>query len=84
MTRQYIRIGSLASRPDRPGMLPVCDKTIMRWVAAGKFPAPLQLGGTNIWDLNQVTGFLSKKPASPSPNCRGGSLVASPRRTSTP
>lgn len=64
MTTRYIRMGTLASRPNRPGLLPVCSKTLMRWVEAGQFPAPVQLSpGTKVWDRDQVETFLASKSA---------------------
>lgn len=54
-------MNSLASRPGQPGMLPVGEKTIRRWVDAGEFPAPIQLGGTKVWDSAWVSEFVRKK-----------------------
>lgn len=62
MSQRVIRISELASRPGKPGKLPVSPATIWRWVRDGRFPKPFPLGpSTTVWNLDQVEAFLSKQ-----------------------
>lgn len=68
MSQRVIRIGDLASTPDKPGkpgkrgMLPVSHATIWRWVRSGQFPKPFKLGpATTVFDADQVEAFLKKQ-----------------------
>lgn len=62
MSQRVIRIGELASRPNKPGKLPVSPATIWRWVRAGQFPQPFKLGpATTVWDADQVEAFLAQR-----------------------
>lgn len=62
VTKRYIRIGQIASRPGFDGMLPVSAPTIYRWVAAGKFPQPIKLGPqTTAWPVEAVEGWLRER-----------------------
>lgn len=40
MQRRILRIADLATRPGRPGMLPLSESTIRRLVISGRFPKP--------------------------------------------
>lgn len=62
MPQHVIRISDLASRPGKPGLLPVSPATIWRWVAQGKFPAPFKLGDNcTVWSAESVEAFISKQ-----------------------
>ena len=62
MSQRVIRINELASRPGKPGKLPVSPATIWRWVREERFPKPFSLGpSTTVWNLDQVEAFLSKQ-----------------------
>ena len=64
MNKRFIRIGELASRSDREGLLPVSSSTVWRWVKLGKFPAPIRLGpGTTAWPMEAVEQFLRDRAA---------------------
>lgn len=70
MQPRYIRIRELASSPARPGhpartgLLPVSAATIWRWVKAGKFCAPIQLGPqVTAWPMEAVERFLEQREA---------------------
>ena len=59
MSQRVIRINELASRPGKPGKLPVSPATIWRWVRDGRFPKPFSLGpSTTVFDLDQVDAFV--------------------------
>ncbi len=58
---RVIRLAQLASRPGKPGMLPVSPATIWRWVREGKLPKPFKLGaGTTVWDAEQIAAFIAR------------------------
>lgn len=60
MSQRVIRLAQLASNKDRPGLLPVSQATIWRWVREGKFPKPFKLApGTTCWDAGQVEAFIT-------------------------
>ena len=64
MAQRVIRIGDLASTPNKAGRLPVSPATVWRWVKEGKFPAPFKLGpNTTVFDLDQVDAFLTQQAA---------------------
>ena len=64
MALRVIRLAQLASRKDKPGMLPVSPATIWRWVREGKFPKPFKLGaGTTVFDAAQVEAFVAAQQA---------------------
>jgi prophage regulatory protein len=59
MEQRVIRLAQLASIKGRPGLLPVSQATIWRWVREGKFPKPFKLVGTTCWDSGQVEAFIT-------------------------
>ena len=60
MSQRVIRLAQLASIKNRPGLLPVSQATIWRWVREKKFPQPFKLGaGTTVWDAIQVEAFIT-------------------------
>ena len=62
MSQKVIRISELASRPDKPGKLPVSPATVWRWVREGKFVAPFKLGpSTTVWDADKVDAWLAQQ-----------------------
>jgi len=52
-------------------LVPVVDMTLWRWVRAGQFPAPVQIGGKNFWKLREVQQFLASRPAGYSRSAHG-------------
>jgi prophage regulatory protein len=62
MSQRIIRISELATRPTKPGKLPVSPATIWRWVREGKFPKPFKLGtSVTVWDVDEVEAFIAKR-----------------------
>ncbi len=60
MSQRVIRLAQLASIKNRPGLLPVSQATIWRWVRQNKFPKPFKLAaGTTVWDAGQVEAFIT-------------------------
>lgn len=60
MSHRVIRLAQLASIKNRPGLLPVSQATIWRWVRQNKFPKPFKLAaGTTVWDAGQVEAFIT-------------------------
>jgi len=60
MSSKFIRINELASRPDKPGKLPVSPATIWRWVRDGKFPKPFKLGDSvTVWCADEVEAHIA-------------------------
>jgi len=54
------RLRQLASTKNQPGLLPVSQATIWRWVRDGKFPKPYKLGeGCTVWDKSAVDAWLT-------------------------
>ena len=41
--------------------LTVCERTIWKWTAAGKFPKPLHLGGASRWVSKEVDEWIIAK-----------------------
>lgn len=63
-TTKYLRIAHLASKKDRPGLLPVSEMTIWRWVKTGVFPKPIKLSPSiTAWDLEEVQKFIDARRA---------------------
>jgi predicted DNA-binding transcriptional regulator AlpA len=61
-TPTYIRISTLSSAPNRPGLLPISKPTVWRWVAMGKFPPPIKLGPqVTVWDMADVNKWLAHR-----------------------
>ncbi|MFK0335391.1 helix-turn-helix transcriptional regulator [Rhizobium sp. NPDC090275] len=54
-------------------LVPVNERTIARWVKAGRFPAPLKVGRRVMWRLSDLDAFADggltplAPPAPPSP-----------------
>ena len=60
MSPRVIRLAQLASTKNNPGLLPVSQATIWRWVREHRFPAPFKLGeGTTVWDADSVEAFIA-------------------------
>jgi prophage regulatory protein len=65
MSQRVIRLAQLASLKNRPGLLPVSQATIWRWVRQDKFPKPFKLAaGTTVWDAGAVEAFITAQQAS--------------------
>jgi predicted DNA-binding transcriptional regulator AlpA len=64
MAQQFFRISQLASKPGRPGLLPVSTATLWRWVAAGTFPQPIKLSaGVTAWNAQEVADWSTAQTA---------------------
>lgn len=64
MSQRVIRLAQLASLKNRPGLLPVSQATIWRWVRQDKFPKPFKLAaGTTVWDAGAVEAFITAQQA---------------------
>jgi excisionase family DNA binding protein len=61
-TNDLIAPQPLLTRRDLERLLKVGDRTIRRWVANGKLPGPVQLGGSHRWRLEDVRSFLAELP----------------------
>ncbi len=63
----FVRLSQLArnpKKPDQPAPVPVSSVTIWRWVAAGKFPAPVKLSGNvTAWRAEEVRAWLDQQAA---------------------
>lgn len=60
MSQRVIRLAQLASTKAKPGLLPVSQATIWRWVREGKFPKPFKLApGTTCWNSDHVDAFIA-------------------------
>jgi len=58
-TPLYVRMANLASKNNRPGILPVAGNTIWRWISEGKFPQPIKLGPqVTVWKMSDVEDWL--------------------------
>jgi len=64
MQRRVVRIADLATRPGKPGMLPLSKSTIRRLVIAGRFPKPYKLGAATLWNMADVEAFITRQAAS--------------------
>lgn len=63
----FVRLSQIArnpKKPEAPAPIPVSPVTIWRWVAAGKFPAPVKLSGNvTAWKAEQVRAWLDEQAA---------------------
>lgn len=73
MQPSFIRINELASKPNKPGKLPVSAATIWRWVRDCKFPTPIRLGpGITAWPSLEIEGWIKAR------NDEGDAIAATP------
>ena len=64
MIQKFIRIGQLATRPDRPGRLPLSPNSIWRLAREGKFPKPVKLSdAVTAWRLEDIEAWEKSKLA---------------------
>ncbi|NBT79747.1 MAG: AlpA family phage regulatory protein [Betaproteobacteria bacterium] len=63
MQRRVLKIADLATRPGRPGMLPLSESTIRRLVIAGQFPKPYKLGAATVWNMADVEAIITRQAA---------------------
>ena len=64
MNPKFIRIGQLATRPDRPGRLPLSPNSIWRLAREGKFPKPVKLSdAVTAWRLEDIEAWEKSKLA---------------------
>lgn len=64
MSQRVYRASQLASRPNRPGILPISPATLWRLVKANKFPQPFKLGArVTVWDATEVEAFIQAQRA---------------------
>jgi len=55
MDQKFIQLSALATKPGKPGRLPVTKVTIWRWVKLGEFPKPVKLGeATTAWKISEI------------------------------
>lgn len=55
-----LRPGQVASKKGKPGLLPVSESTLWRWVQAGKFPRPVKLSErVSAWKVGTVRAWLA-------------------------
>jgi prophage regulatory protein len=64
MQRRVLKIADLATRPGKPGVLPLSESTIRRLVIAGQFPKPYKLGAATLWNIADVDAFITRQAAS--------------------
>lgn len=65
MSKRVARVNQLASRPGKPGYLPISPATAWRWAKEGRLPQPFKIGpGTTVFDLDEVDAFLAKQAKS--------------------
>ncbi|NGP41054.1 helix-turn-helix transcriptional regulator [Acinetobacter lwoffii] len=52
----------VSAKPERVGLLPVCEKTIWEWVRQGKFPQPIRMSGNvTVWRMSEVQAWIEEK-----------------------
>jgi predicted DNA-binding transcriptional regulator AlpA len=62
MSATAYRLRQLASTKTQPGLLPVSQATIWRWVRDGKFPKPYRMGDRcTVWDAVTVNNWLEQQ-----------------------
>ena len=58
--RQFLRLPDVLAN-----YVPVSNATIWRWIKAGEFPQPIEIGSrVRVWDLNEVKQWIANKKAS--------------------
>jgi|OM-RGC.v1.034557421 prophage regulatory protein len=56
--QKFIRIGQLATRPNRPGRLPLSPNSVWRLAREGKFPKPIKLSAAvTAWRIEDVEAW---------------------------
>lgn len=64
MIQKFIRIGQLATRPNRPGRLPLSPNSVWRLAREGKFPKPVKLSdAVTAWRLEDIEAWEKSKLA---------------------
>jgi prophage regulatory protein len=62
MEQKFLRIGQLATRPQRPGRLPFSPNSIWRLAREGKFPKPVKLSaGVTAWRLEDIETWEAER-----------------------
>lgn len=62
MHHAVYRIKQLCTTSGKPGLLPVGQATVWRWVKNGRFPAPFALGPRcTVWDAAAVDNWLKQQ-----------------------
>ncbi len=62
MAQNYIRIGELASTPNKVGLLPASPATIWRKVKDGTFPRPVKLAERiTAWRMDDIQDWLTSR-----------------------
>lgn len=60
---RYSRPSRIASRPGRPGYLPISPATYWRWVKHGTLPSPFKINGVTLVDLDAIDAALERAKA---------------------
>lgn len=64
MNPKFIRIGQLATRPNRPGRLPLSPNSVWRLAREGEFPKPIKLSAAvTAWRLEDIEAWERSKLA---------------------
>jgi prophage regulatory protein len=59
--QHYIRLKQLATKPGKPGYLPLSTSTIWRLVKKGTFPKPVKLGNSILaWKFIEIDAWLAE------------------------
>jgi predicted DNA-binding transcriptional regulator AlpA len=75
------RLRQLASTKTQPGLLPVSQATIWRWVKAGKFPKPFTMGSRcTVWDAAEVDAWIANSKANGLPTADTTATTKEPHR----
>lgn len=48
-------------QPARNGLLPITAKTLWTWVREEKFPKPMKMNGTTVWNAADVEKWLKSQ-----------------------
>jgi len=55
------RISIKNAQPARNGLLPITAKTLWTWVREEKFPKPIKMNGTTVWNATDVEKWLKSQ-----------------------
>lgn len=61
--RQLASVSAREDKPARQGRYPFSAATLWRWVAAGKFPAPIKINGATAWPAEVIEAWEEAQQA---------------------
>jgi len=62
--QSFVRLDQLASKPGKPGLLPISKATVWRYCRSGLLPAPIHLGPRiTAWSMAEIAKVTDARHA---------------------